>query len=54
MKLEFGSVDKFLARIDLSRQIFQIDLSQVDFIDQFALVYLGMFMHSQNLQGRQY
>jgi len=51
MNLTFYTVDRFCSEIDVSHNELLIDLSEVEFITQFALVYLGLFIRSMRKSG---
>lgn len=50
--LSFYNIDKFCSKIDLSVKRPVIDLSDISFVDPYALIYLGLFMRYYNLQGK--
>lgn len=52
MNLTFWNIDRFCARVNLESESPVIDLSDVTFVEPFALVYLGMFLRHHNSQGR--
>lgn len=54
MRLKFLSVDRFCNDINMAGDNPVIDLSNVTFIDTFALVYLGMFLRYHNSQGKSF
>ncbi len=51
MQLSYENVGNFCSRVDLHQQKPLIDLSDVSFIQPFALVYLGMFLRLHNSKG---
>ena len=51
MQLSYENVGNFCSRVDLHQQKPLIDLSDVSFIQPFALVYLGMFLRLNNSKG---
>ena len=51
MQLSYENVGEFCSRVDLSRSSPLIDLSDVTFMQPFALVYLGMFLRLHNSEG---
>lgn len=51
MQLSYENVGDFCSRIDLSQPRPLINLSDVTFIQPFALVYLGMFLRLHNSEG---
>ena len=51
MQLSYENVGEFCSRINLRQQKPLIDLSDVSFIQPFALVYLGMFLRLHNSKG---
>src|SRR5467141_310125 len=52
MNLNFDNVDVVCSQVDLSGNNPTIDLSTVNFIEPFALIYLGMFLRHFNANGR--
>lgn len=52
MRLDFFTVDHLCAGVDFTPQRPIIDLSNVTFFNQFALVYLGMFLRHHNSRGK--
>lgn len=54
MNLTSKTIDSFCALIDLERNKPVIDLSNVNFIDTFALVYLGLYIRFHNSKGKSF
>ena len=54
MQLSYENVGEFCSRVDLTQQRPLIDLSNVSFIQPFALVYLGMFLRLHNSKGMRF
>jgi hypothetical protein len=52
MNLSFPNVDSFCASIDLSADRPLIDLSSLQFIEPFAVIYLGQFIRYHNRYGK--
>lgn len=52
MNLTFWNVDKHLSQVNLGLPKCIIDLSDVDFFEPFALIYLGMYLRHYNNQGK--
>ena len=50
--LSFQNVSKLCANVDLSEKRPRIDLSDLEYIEPFALIYLCMFLRYHNQQGR--
>ena len=51
MQLSYENIGDFCSRIDMHKQPALVDLSNVCFIQPFALVYLGMFLRFHNSKG---
>ena len=49
--LKYSNVDLLCASVDLTMPEPVIDMSQVTFIEPFALIYLGMFINHHNRNG---
>ena len=54
MQLSYENVGIFCSRVDLRQKKPLIDLSDVSFIEPFALVYLGMFLRLHNSKGKSF
>ncbi len=52
--LSFYNIDEFCSKIDLSVERPVIDLSDVSFIEPYALIYLGLFMRYYNSLGKSF
>lgn len=52
MNLSFENIDTFCAAIDLGEEPALIDLSLLDFIEPFAVIYLGQFLRFHNRGGK--
>lgn len=52
MRLDIENVDKICAAVDTTVATPEIDLSEIDFVEPFGLVYLGMFIRHHNEGGK--
>jgi len=52
MELSFQNVDAFCARIELEQERPVIALSQLEWIEPFAVIYLGQFLRYHNRSGK--
>jgi hypothetical protein len=48
LNLSFQNIDWFCAGIDLAQETPVVELSQLDFIEPFAVIYLGQFLRACN------
>ena len=51
MQLSYENVDWLCSKVDFRQPPPHIDLSEVSFIEPFALIYLGMFLRLHNANG---
>ena len=54
MDLSWLNVDQLCAEVDLDKDPATIDLSNVTWLEPFAIVYLGMFLRFHRSQGRSF
>jgi hypothetical protein len=54
LNLNFWTVDELLAKVDLAQVRPNIDLSNVTFLEPFALVYLGAYLRHHNRHGKSF
>ena len=54
MKLSFDNIDRFCAEVDLAARDSVIDLSRLEFIEPFAIIYLGQFIRYHNRLGTRF
>lgn len=54
MDLSWLNVDKLCGDVDLSQHPATVDLSNVTWLEPFAIVYLGMFLRFHRLQGKSF
>lgn len=52
MNLSFENVDAFCASVDLSQERPLVDLSRLNFIEPFAVIYIGQFLRCHNRLNR--
>lgn len=52
MNLSFQSIDTFCAGIDLAQDRPVVDLSLLEFVELFAVIYLGQFIRYHNRRGK--
>jgi len=52
MELSFQNVDAFCARIELEQERPVIALSQLEWIEPFAVIYMGQFLRYHNRSGK--
>ena len=52
MRLDINNVDRMCAAVDTTVAMPEIDLSEIDFVEPYGLVYLEMFIRHHNEGGK--